>query len=76
MTAEPIYNRQSEEGFQRFKELFPNARQCTKDSPRDSSIKDVRWVHMEAKEVFDDGENHLEYECLNCGDHYHIYLPD
>lgn len=72
----PSINRQTEEGFERFKAVNPTARQCNGDTQFDPSLEGVKWVHMEAKEVFDDGENHIEYECLHCGEHYHIYLPD
>lgn len=72
----PKINRQTEEGFALFKERNPTARQCNKDTQFDPSIEGAKWVHMEAVEVFDDGENHLEYECIHCGEHYHIYLPD
>lgn len=69
-------NRQTEEGFAQFKAHNSNARQCNALTQFDPSLEGVRWVHMEAKEVFDDGENHIEYECIHCGEHYHIYLPD
>lgn len=75
-TPPTTINRQTEEGFALFKERNPTARQCNKDTPFDPSIEGAKWVHMEAREVFDDGENHIEYECIHCGEHYHIYLPD
>lgn len=70
------YNHITEDGFQRILEHIPHAVKCTKEQPMDPTIEGVHWVHMNAIEVFDDGENYIEYKCLNCGTHYDIRLPD
>ena len=49
---------------------------CTKDKPADLTQVGVPWLHMDAKEIYDDGEHYLQYECLNCGSLYDVWIPD
>lgn len=70
------YNHQTDEWFEAQLKLFPNSIKCSKEQPMDPTIEGVHWVHMNAIEVFDDGENYIEYKCINCGTHYDIRLPD
>ena len=66
----------TEEDFQRQLKRNPNRVKCTKDHPADLTQPDIPWYHMDAKEIYDDGEHYLQYECLNCGSTYDVWIPD
>lgn len=73
---EPPEVHSTEEDFQRQLKYNPNRVKCTKDNPADLTQPDIPWYHMDAKEIYDDGEHYLQYECLNCGSTYDVWIPD
>lgn len=73
---EPLEVHTTEERFQQILQRDPGRVPCSKDKPADLTQEGVRWFHMDAKEIYDDGEHYLQYECLNCGSTYDVWIPD
>lgn len=73
---EPPEVHSTEEDFQRILKYFPNRVKCSKDQPADLTQEGVHWYHMDAVEIYDDGEHYLQYQCLNCGTKYDVWIPD
>lgn len=73
---EPPEVHTTEERFQEILLRDPGRVACSKDKPADLTLEGVRWFHLDAKEIYDDGEHYLQYECLNCGSTYDVWIPD